>query len=231
MRKYLVLIPARGGSKGVPKKNIYPINGRPMIYYTLDVLMQIEFLTEICVSTEDEEIKRIVEAYPDELGKIYIIDRPSKLAEDTTSTEDVAFHAINYMKEKYNLSYQSIITMAPNLPLRTVEMVKGAIESFENMGTKFDAQNSFLKTTDDMFVKCEDGEFKRLFPDAPRRRQEREPLYIDKGSIIITKIDALEKYNSLWGHCLYGYEIPEEFAVDVHDMFEIDLLNFIYERK
>lgn len=229
--KYLVLVPARGGSKGVIKKNIYPICGKPMIQYTLDLLKNIKLSYDVIVSTDSDEIMSVAEEIIGEDERFYVVKRPDEFATDEASTEVVALHAVAYMESKFEKQYDALITMAPNLPLRTSQMFCNCIDSFERMEEEFDSQVCFLRTTDDYWRRMGNGEYVRLFPDAPRRRQEREPLYIEKGSMTISRISALKQTKSLWGKKVYGFEIEEENAVDIHDSDDIVFLEYLIGRK
>lgn len=225
--QYLILIPARGGSKGIPKKNIYPICGKPMIDYTISLLKEVQWIGDIVISTDDEKIMSVVEKLITNSGNFYLIKRPAEYATDTSSTEDVAIHAVNYMKEKYKREYDVLITMAPNLPIRTKEMFFACIENFENMPEEFDSQVCFCRTDEDLWRKEGQDEYVRIKPDAPRRRQDREPLYVEKGSITISKIKSLLLTGSLWGKKVHGFEIEERYAVDVHDFNDVNYLEYL----
>lgn len=225
--RYLILIPARGGSKGLPRKNIYPICGKPMIDYTLSLLKEIKWSGDVVVSTDDEEIIKISKELTDGSENFYVIKRPAEYAEDTSSTEDVAIHAVNYMKESYGKEYDVLVTMAPNLPVRTKEMFFACIDSFEHMPEEFDSQVCFCRTDEDLWRKMEDGEYRRMNPDAPRRRQDREPLYVEKGSMTMSKISALFSTGSLWGKKVHGFEIEEKNAIDVHDINDVHYLEYL----
>ena len=97
-RNILIVIPARGGSKGIPKKNIYPINGKPLILYTIDVALKAELDGDIVVSTDSDEIANVVKNYTD---SVEIIKRPDNISGDNASTESALLHAIDYMKDKH----------------------------------------------------------------------------------------------------------------------------------
>jgi CMP-N-acetylneuraminic acid synthetase len=198
-----------------------------MIVYTIDLLKKIKWSQDVVISTDSDEIISVSNKLIGDEKNYIVIKRPDEFSTDTASTEVVAFHIIEYMKAEYGKEYDAIITMPPNLPLRTPEMFNKCINEFEKMDEGFDSLNCFLRTDEDLFRKTDDGEFVRLFPNAPRRRQEREPLYIETGSIIITKISSLKKTGSLWGNKMYGYELDELCSVDVHDINDINYLEFL----
>lgn len=125
MRK-LFLIPARGGSKGLPRKNILPLAGRPMIYYTLDAALgAMESGDEVCVSTDDLEIIEKVQDY----GLSVPFIRPAELASDIASTEDVIRHAIDWYIAR-ELNFDIVILLQPTSPLRKSTHIKDAISIY-----------------------------------------------------------------------------------------------------
>lgn len=120
--KTLVIIPARGGSKGIPHKNIKPLGGKPLIYYTIDVARTVADDFDICVSTDDLEIIRCVQDY----GLNVPFVRPSELATDTAGTYEVLLHAIDFY-ERQGCCYDTVLLLQNTSPFRTAEQVKEAI--------------------------------------------------------------------------------------------------------
>ena len=120
--KILVIIPARGGSKGIPHKNIKPLNGKPLIYYTIDCARAICDDADICVSTDDDEIIQVVEDY----GLKVPFKRPAELATDTAGTYEVLLHALNYY-EQQGRHYDVVMLLQNTSPFRAAEHVKEAI--------------------------------------------------------------------------------------------------------
>lgn len=123
--KILVIIPARGGSKGIPHKNIKPLAGKPLIHYTIDVARQIVSDDDICVSTDDQEIIKCVEDY----GLNVPFVRPAELATDTAGTYEVLLHALNYY-EQQGRYYDVVMLLQNTSPFRTAEHVKEAIKLY-----------------------------------------------------------------------------------------------------
>ena len=123
--KILVIIPARGGSKGIPHKNIKLFNGKPLIYYTIDCARAICDDEDICVSTDDPEIISVVEKYNLKVPFV----RPAELATDTAGTYEVLLHALNYY-EQQGKHYDVVMLLQNTSPFRTAENVKEALKLY-----------------------------------------------------------------------------------------------------
>lgn len=125
--KTLVIIPARGGSKGIPRKNIKPLNGKPLIYYTIDCARAICLDEDICVSTDDAEIISVVEQY----GLKVPFVRPAELASDTAGTYEVLLHAMDFY-EKQSRHYDAVVLLQNTSPFRRAEQVKEALNLYND---------------------------------------------------------------------------------------------------
>lgn len=125
--KTLVIIPARGGSKGIPRKNIKPLNGKPLIYYSIDCARAICPDEDICVSTDDAEIISVVEQY----GLKVPFVRPAELASDTAGTYEVLLHALDFY-EKQGRHYDAVVLLQNTSPFRKTEQVKEALDLFND---------------------------------------------------------------------------------------------------
>ena len=121
----LVIIPARGGSKGIPRKNIKLFNGKPLIYYTIDCARAICPDEEICVSTDDAEIISVVEQYSLKVPFV----RPAELATDTAGTYEVLLHALDFY-EKKDVHYDIVVLLQNTSPFRTPQQVKEALSLY-----------------------------------------------------------------------------------------------------
>lgn len=123
----LVIIPARGGSKGIPHKNIKPLAGKPLIYYTIDTARQIVSDNDICVSTDDAEIIKYVEEY----GLKVPFIRPAELATDTAGTYEVLLHALKFY-EQQGIVYDVVVLLQNTSPFRTAEQVREALALYRS---------------------------------------------------------------------------------------------------
>lgn len=124
--KTLFLIPARGGSKGIPHKNIKDCAGKPLIQYSIDVARSLTTDDNICVSTDDQQIVNICKKL--DLNVPFL--RPDELATDKASSQDVILHALNFY-EKKSIQYDTVILLQPTSPLRTIQHVMDAIKLYD----------------------------------------------------------------------------------------------------
>ena len=125
--KILVIIPARGGSKGIPHKNIRPLGGKPLIHYTIDEAREIVGDEDICVSTDDPEIIKCVEDY----GLKVPFVRPEELATDTAGTYEVLLHALDFY-EKHGRHYDVVLLLQNTSPFRKAEQIKEALKIYND---------------------------------------------------------------------------------------------------
>ncbi len=224
MRK-LVVIPARGGSKGIPLKNIYPINGKPLIEYTLDILSELNIEGDVVVSTDSAAISEIVKKYP----SVMVIRRPDEISQDLSRTEDALLHALDYMWENYTRDYDYVVTMQATSPLRKIQTVQAFLNEFEKNINKYDAQLTLTETRADYWLRDITGGYERLFPNAPRRRQDRDPLYIENSMLYATTVSSLKATYSVLGTNVNGFVISEEEAVDINNREDIFLTEMYLE--
>lgn len=198
----LAVIPARGGSKGVPRKNKKLLNGKPLIQYSIDAALQSNYITEVVVTTDDEEIMAIAKS----LGANVPFLRPKHLAEDTTPTLPVIQHVISYF-EAEGKRFDAICLLQPTSPFRPKGFLDKALETFIEKQT--DALISVLEVPHQYnphwtfepnkngILEIATGE-KNIIP----RRQELPKAYHRDGSIYITKTNIIQQENSLYGNSL-----------------------------
>ncbi len=214
--KYLIVIPARGGSKGIPLKNIYPLNGVPLLEYSLVEIKKIYFHGDVVVSTDSSKISDVAEK-----NNIEVVKRPVEISGDTASTETALLHALEEMERRKSCTYDAVITLQATSPLRTAETIKAAILAFEKKYSEYDALLTLTENRTDHWVQDAEGNFSRLYPNAPRRRQERKPLFLENSAIYITKADILQKTKSVLGSRTMGFVISEMESVDINEPIDL----------
>ncbi len=223
--KILYIIPARGGSKGIPHKNIKMLAGKPLICHSIDVAKALTTDDNICVSTDDEQIVKVVENY----GLKVPFIRPEYLATDTATTNDVLLHAINFYHTQ-GVEYEVIVLLQPTSPLRTVVQVKEALSLYHS---ELDMVVS-VKKTHTQTVLCNennDGFIELTFNKSGVRRQDVESFYEYNGAIYIINIEKLNAtpLNSLLRK--KKYIMDEASSVDIDTEFDFQLAEFIFEKK
>lgn len=220
--RILAIIPARGGSKGVPGKNIKLLGSEPLLAYTTEIALQSKLLTEVMVSSEDDKINEIAKT----LGVQEPFVRPTELAQDNTPTIDVIIHALEWYKNK-NIFFDAVCLLQVTSPFRTVAFLDKAIEKFIQTGC--DSLVSVQKVPHEYnphwtFEMNPDGNLKiatgetKIIP----RRQELPIAYHRDGSIYITKTKVLLEQHSLYGKSISYIESDPEFYVNIDTMDDWD---------
>lgn len=214
--KYLAVIPARGGSKGIKKKNIALLCGKPLLGYTIEAARMADINGDIVVSTDDKDIAETAGGY-----SIEVIWRPKAISGDTAKTEEALIHALDYMKKMHGKTYDAVITMQPTSPFRKPETIRNFLKEYEKNRTVFDALLTLSEDRTDFWEKRDDGSFTRLFPDAPRRRQERKPLYAENSCLYVTDTEALRGTKSVLGRKVNGIVISSLEGLDINEPMDL----------
>lgn len=221
MIRVLGIVTARGGSKGIPGKNIAPLRGKPLLAYTADAARAARRLTRTVLSTDDPEIARVGREYGLEVPFL----RPAELARDETPTVPVLQHAVREL-EAQGERYDAILTLQPTNPLRRPEDIDGAIELLEATGA--DSVISFVDTEERhparmKFISPEGRVIDPPFAEQyeGERRQDLPRLYLREGSIYLTRRFVLMEQNSLKGADCRAWIIPVERACNIDTPFDL----------
>lgn len=231
-KSILAIIPARGGSKGIPKKNIIDLAGKPLISYSIQAALEAKekgYLDKVIVSTDDEEIKCISESYGAEVPFL----RPASLASDTAKSIDFIVHAYEFYLEK-GIDYENIILLQPTTPLRTCKDIVESVKVFN--GGEYDSLLSCYKEEYicDLvtYMKEEEG----IVPLNPKhnegvRRQELPDYYVRNGAIYISNSKWLNSTHKIFGGKMGMYEMPKERSVNIDTYYDLELARWIIERE
>ena len=229
--KILAIIPVRGGSKGIPGKNIKLLGGKPLLAYTSELALQSKYLTEVIVSTEDEPIGEVAKS----LGVQVPFMRPMALAQDDTPTIDVLIHALEWYKNQ-TIFFDAVCLLQVTSPIRTLEFLDKAIEKF--MASDCDSLVSVQKVPQEYnphwtFEVNEEGNLKIATGEAEiiPRRQELPTAYHRDGSIYITKTDVLLKEHSLYGKSTAFIESDPDFYVNIDTMEDWEKAEAMIQNK
>jgi CMP-N,N'-diacetyllegionaminic acid synthase len=229
--RILAIIPARGGSKGVPGKNIKLLNGKPLLAYTSEIALQSKQLTQVIVSTEDKQIMEVAK----NLGIQVPFIRPMALAQDNTPTIDVIVQALQWHKKQY-IFFDAVCLLQVTSPFRTLEFLNKAIEKFVESGC--DSLVSVQKVPHEYnphwtFEVNAEGNLKIATGEAEiiTRRQELPTAYHRDGSIYITKTEVLLQEHSLYGKSTAFIESEPDFYVNIDTMEDWKKAEEIAENK
>ncbi len=212
--RLLGLIPARGGSKGIKRKNVKLLCGQPLIKYTVDVVLQCSYLTEVMVSTEDPEIARIAS----DCGASVPSLRPRKLATDESPTIDTVHYTLRQYEES-GVLFDAVVLLQPTTPMREVNDLLTSIRKF--IAGDHDSLISVIKVPEvfnpNWIFEQNNGELKLVIPQKEiiARRQDLPTYYIRSGDIYITKTDIILDRYSLYGDSIGFYEMPQDRHVNI----------------
>lgn len=213
--RVLGVIPARGGSKGIPRKNLRPLAGKPLLVWTAEAALDAKLLSRVILSTDDESIAAVGRA----AGLDVPFLRPQSLAEDETPTLPVVRHALQFL-EAAGARYDAVCLLQPTSPLRRPDTIDGCIALLERESV--DAVVTVLPVPTEhhpywAFVAGADG-LLRLATGAtspPARRQELPPAFHREGSVYVTRRDVVMEQGSLYGTKLLGYAVDPAGSVNL----------------
>ena len=226
--KRIAIIPARGGSKRIPNKNIVDFFGKPMIAWTIESALKTKMFETILVSTDDEEIAEISRDYGAEVP--FLRNRNS---DDHTPVSEATLTALEQLKDYNKKTFETIVQLMPNCPLRSEKSIVKQLEFFENSVEK----RSVLSGFDYGFCnpwwahkKDQTGKYKKVFKDFStfKRSQDLEPLVCPSGAIWISTIENLRKFNSFYSKGYTFYKLSWQEAVDIDDDSDLHLAKAAY---
>jgi CMP-N-acetylneuraminic acid synthetase len=215
--RVLGLIPARGGSRGIPRKNARLLGGKPLLQHTAEAARAAQRLARVVLSTEDAELA--------EMGRRCGVDvpflRPVELAQDDTPTLPVVVHAVDTL-ERAGERFDAICVLQPTHPLRRAEHIDACIELLERTGA--DAAVTVRRVPPEynplwVYFADEAGHL-RLASGAREpiaRRQGLPPAFHREGSVYVARRDVVMERHSLYGDCLMGYDLGSEPSVNIDD--------------
>jgi N-acylneuraminate cytidylyltransferase len=224
----LYLIPARGGSKGLPGKNIKPLGAKPLIEYSIDLARKFTTDDHICLSADSPEIINVAKNYG--LGIPFV--RPEILSTDTASSRDVLLHALNFYSQNKGVDYHKVVLLQPTSPFRdeqhliemnnlysqSIDMVVSVKETHHNPYFSLFEENAegFLKIS-------KSGNF--------TRRQDAPKIYAYNGSIYVINVDSIKKENFSEFKHIKKYVMDEVHSVDIDSSFDWLIAEVILQKS
>lgn len=230
MDNVLGLIPARGGSKGIPGKNIYPLKGKPLLAYTCEAAIQSKQLQRVILSTDSQEIADVGSKYGVEVPFL----RPERYAQDNTPSMDVVLHALDWLQKSENWIPDVVVLLQPTSPLRKAVHIEQALQTFhekqaETVVSVVKVPHRFSPYT---IQKLHNGSLHDFWEeDVPFdrfRRQDIPELYARNGpAVLITRTEVIQQSKSFYGKKVIPYIMEEKYSIDIDDMSDLQLAEFM----
>ncbi len=227
----LCTICARGGSKGVPNKNIRTVGGKPLIAHTIEHAIQWDRSTDVVVSTDSSEIATVAEQYDAEVPFL----RPEHLASDSAAKLPVIQHAHQYMTEERDIDYDYIVDLDATAPLRKIEDIENCFQVLQTS----DSHNVYTVTEADKnpyfnMVELDQDGYASLSKQARSevvRRQDAPNVYAMNASVYIWERGHLQGTDSIHQDRTRVSVMPPERSVDIDRMIDLAFVEFLFENK
>jgi CMP-N-acetylneuraminic acid synthetase len=218
--KIVAIIPARGGSKRIPRKNIKLIAGKPMVAHSIEAGLNSKYINRVIVSTEDQEIAEVSRQYGAEVSQ-----RPIELAQDETKTPPVLVDVVNKL-EKEGYIPDLVVLLQPTSPIRDAQFIDTALEQFFNSPEHDSIFSGHVRShTMPLWKKHHDGNLSCLYDYHLRPRSQdahlNELIYSEDGAFYAIKIDAFKKWKDFIGENPCIYVTPYKMDIDTDRDFQI----------
>ena len=230
-KTFLAIIPARGGSKGLPGKNIKKLCGKPLIAWSIEAGLKSKYLDEVVVSTDYQNIANIAKQY----GASVPFLRPDYLASDTATSFEAVKHTIEYYKNELDKEFDYIVLLEPTSPLREDSDIDLAIEKLLN--SKAQAIVGISKTEDQnpaFLLKKDNANYISGYEDKDMkvlRRQDINDVYFFEGTIYISEANVLIDKKTFYHENTIGYEVPKYKSLEIDDVDDFIMVEAIMKHK
>lgn len=212
--RYLGIIPARGGSKGVERKNVRPLAGKPLIAHTIEAAKKANELDRAIVTTDDSDIRRIAREYDAEAPFL----RPDELATDEASMAPVVEHAVSYLEDEENYTCSAIVLLQPTSPLRSADHIDRAVERHRSSDS-----TTVISTCEDHSYRWRPnagGAEQLNYTSEVSRRQDKTSEYVENGAIYIVDAGLFLTKRDLRRGTVELFEMSERRSIDIDTEFD-----------
>jgi CMP-N-acetylneuraminic acid synthetase len=221
----LAIIPARGGSKGVPRKNVRELCGKPLIVWTIESAKVSTNIDMVVVSTDDEEIAEISR----KAGAEVPFMRPAKLARDDSLAIDTYIYTIERLNNEFGFRYESFVTLQPTTPLRSVYDIDKSIKLFEDKQADSVISGRLLEHPAEWVYQLgSEGQILSSMDDDSRmNRQQGEKYYLPNGAVLILQYKMLKETRTYFSARTYSYIMPAERSIDIDTELDFRIAELI----
>ncbi len=227
----IAIIPARGGSKGLPGKNVKELNGKPLIAYTIEAALRANGIDKVIVSTDDKEIADVAVRYGAEVPFM----RPDYLASDTSSAVDVYVHAVETLNDMYGINIEKFMVLLPTAPLRQYTHIEEALDLFEK-----EKPDTLISMKDapvpvswyfraDSYLRLKNLGEGNGSPIV--NRQKNEQYYIPNGAIYILDYNLLKEKRTYYSNNTIMYHMKDEDSVDIDTLQDFKYAEFLLNKR
>lgn len=223
----MAIIPARGGSKGLPGKNVRPLNGKPLIAHTIEVAKKAHNIDRVIVSTDDEQIALVSKQFGAEIPFM----RPEFLASDTAKAVDNYIYTIDRLEREEKRSIDAFVVLQPTSPLRIAEDVDGAVDLFiqKNADSVISYTPEAHPVTWHKYLD-EDGRFCNIFEDNINNRQLNRISYYPNGAVYVFKTGMIRE-KKYYTDKSYAYVMPRIRSVDIDFIEDFEYAEFLLRSR
>ena len=224
MFKYLALIPARGGSKGIPRKNLIPLAGKPLIQHTIDSAKQSKYIDAIHLSSDSEEIMDLAKS----LNISVPYKRPDNISSDITPAIDVILYHIDWVKESLGEEIESIVYLQPTSPIRSIDLIDNSIKEYERLHSKSLVAICECSQHPYETVMLCNNKLKFIPQDQVyKRRQDYPPFYFISGALYIFNCAFIKEHKRLTDENTNYIVTTKEEGIDIDDIVDLKFAEFI----
>lgn len=222
--RILSLIPARGGSKGIPRKNVRPMAGKPLIAWTIEAALRSSQLDAVVVSTEDEEIANVARQW----GALVPFLRPPELAKDESPGIDPVMHALDQLP-----GYDAVLLLQPTSPLRTTEDIDACIALAEDMQASTVVSVCAPDQSPFWMYRLDDDKRLHALVEMPAisRRQDLPPIYAMNGALYFASAESLRRHRAFVTTETIAYVMPRERSVDLDTLLDWKLAEMLLREQ
>jgi len=223
----VAIVPARGGSKGVPRKNLRMLRGRPLIHYSIKAGLEARTIDSVIVSTEDAEIARAAMRSGAE-----VVDRPPELATDASPTIEAVLHAIGVLEAR-GRGPAVIVLLQPTSPLRLAGDIDSAVRLFRRGGCDSVVSVCPMAHPPHWALRLDHGFLAPAFDPVllTRRRQDLPETYAPNGAVYVSSPGALRDHNGFLAPRTRAYVMPPERSLDIDTELDLELAGFLLRRR
>ena len=224
-KKIIAIIPARGGSKGIPNKNIVDLCGKPLIQYSIDAAQNSKYIDKVIVSTDSEKIAEVSR----KCGANVPFLRPESISGDVARSSEVVIHGIDFLKENYGDEYDYVILLQPTSPLRTAKHIDKAIELCINSDSSSLVSVKEVNENPIIMRTIENNKLNEVlkFDGDNLRRQDLPKFYIFNGAIYITTVDFIKDNMVFVDDNTLPFIMEEQVSIDIDNMIDLKVVEYI----